>query len=185
MREGARRNDWTTDEIAYLMDTAGRLSRREICKHLKRSKSSVERMAHRLGLSLRCYKPRLVWCDECATWRTYTNDRTGRCKVCSMSEQLRGRETACAEALSQMSIKDRLIYEESEAKRGTRKLPRRPQKTESCPISMYERKRAEASYLIALEQWEYDCRKLQYDAAKTRLRRMREKSGTNPRKKSK
>ena len=35
-----------------------------------------------------------------------------------------------------------------------------------------------------METWECRVLKLRYDAAKTRLRRMREKTGTNPRKKS-
>lgn len=182
-RKGARQHEWTTDQIAYLRDTAGRIPRREICRELKRSTSSVELKAHRLGLSLRCYKFQLVWCVECASWRTYTDERTGRCKVCTMREQLRGREDACSDALAAMSIEQRLIYEESEAKRATRRLPKRPQKMASCAISMYERRRTEAIYLIDLEKWEHSCLKLQYDAAKTRLRRMREKTGTNPRKK--
>ena len=49
-------------------------------------------------------------------------------------------------------------------------------------MSRYERDKAEAAYLIELEEWEYRRLKLPYDAAKTRLRRMREVTGTNPRK---
>jgi hypothetical protein len=48
---------------------------------------------------------------------------------------------------------------------------------------MYERDKANTEYLLALEEWEYRRLKLPYDAAKTRLRRMRNVTGTNPRKK--
>ena len=45
-----------------------------------------------------------------------------------------------------------------------------------------ERESAEADYLAAVEEWELAKYKRLYDASKTRLRRMREKTGTNPRK---
>lgn len=181
-RKGAVQEDWTTAEIAFLRDAAGRLSRREICFHLKKSHSSVEHQARREGLSLRCYKQALVWCNECASWRSYVNARTGRCKVCKMRIQLHGREVACAETMAIMTPEQRLVYEETESLRETREVPKRPVKQESCPVSRYQRKRAEERYLRALEAWEYKCLYLQYDAAKTRLRRMRKKTGTNPRK---
>ena len=190
MRKGAKRLEWTTDEITQLIDMAGRIPAREIRLQLKKSKRSLESMVHELrksgvDITLRCFRTRLKWCNRCSTYRTYINDKTGHCRVCATGDQLQGREAACADALTAMPLKDRLIYEESEAKRQTRRLPVRPKKMPSQPCSMYERRKAEEHYLIELERWEYQCKKLQYDAAKTRLRRMREKSGTNPRKNSK
>ena len=78
----------------------------------------------------------------------------------------------------------RQVYDKSEAQRGTRpsSLGPRPRKRESCPVSRFERDRAEAAYLLDLEEWEYRRFKLPYDAAKKRLQRMREVRGTNPRK---
>lgn len=184
-RKGSRQSDWTTDDIAYLLDTAGRLSLRVICRELKRSSMSVKKMAARLNLSLRCYQTKLVWCNECAQWRSYINKSTGKCKVCSMRDQLQGREAACVDVYQSMTAEQRLVYDENESKRGTRKYPARPQKRESCPMSMYERAKAEADYRLAIEAWEYQRVKLPYDATKTRLRRMREVIGANPRKKSK
>lgn len=183
-RRGSAQRTWTTAEIDRLRDMAGRIPVREICRQLKRSRKSVEHAAARLGLSLRCCRTRLVWCDECATWRSAL-DRDGRCRVCRMREQLAGREAACAEALAAMTPEQRAVYAESEAKRSTRRFPSRPRpaKRESCPMSRYERDKAQAEYLLDLEKWEYRRLKLPYDAAKTRLRRMREVTGTNPRKK--
>ena len=181
-RKGSAQRPWTTDEIETLRGMAGRLPRREICRELKRSRKSVEHAAARLGLSLRCYVPRLVWCDECATYRSRL-DADGRCRVCAMRERLAGREAACAEALAAMTPEQRAVYAESESKRATRRFPPRPQKRACCVVSSYQRDKAEADHLLAIEEWEYRRLKLPYDAAKTRLRRMREVTGTNPRKK--
>lgn len=187
MRKGSHRHDWTTEELETLRDAAGKLPRREICRMLSRSKKSVERMAERQGLSLRCYRSRLAWCDDCASWRTYVSERTGKCRVCSMRDRISGREDACAEALAAMNPEQRCIYDENEALRQTRRQPSRPapKKRESCPVSRYERAKADEDYLRSIEQWEYRRLELPYNAAKTRLRRMREVTGTNPRKKSK
>ena len=186
-RKGARQQAWTTEEITQLQDMAGRLSRREICRSLKRTRKSVQCMADRLGLSLRCYQSRLVWCVECASWRSRVSPKTGRCRVCQMREQLRGREDACTQVLEQMSEKQRRTYLDAESLRHTRStsLEPRPQKRASCPVSMYERAKAEEQYLLDLEEWEYRRVLLPYNAAKKRLQRMREHVGDNPRKKSK
>ena len=182
-RKGSSQRPWTTDEVEALRSMAGRVTRREICRQLKRSRKSVEHAAARLGLSLRCYVSKLVWCDECAIWRSRI-DKDGRCRVCAMRERLAGREAACAEALAAMTPEQRAVYDENEAKRGTRRFPARPKPriAGSCPISRYERERAKAAYLLDIEEWEHRRLKLPYDAAKTRLRRMREVTGTNPRK---
>lgn len=181
-RNGAKQRPWTTAEIAFLKDSAGLVPRREICRRLHRGKRAVENKAQQLGLSLRCHVPKLAWCDDCATWRGYL-DADGRCRVCRMKDQLQGREAACADAMAAMDPTTRRIYEDAETKRQSRRLPLKPRKHESCPMSRYERSKAETRYLLDIEDWQYQCLKLQYDAAKTRLRRMREKTGTNPRKK--
>ncbi len=185
-REAPRRA-WTTREVAFLLDSAGKLPLRSICKKLGRTRRSVESMASKLNrsganITLRCWSTKLIWCDECATWRTGLDDKTGRCRVCTARVQLQGRENACARELKMMTPQQRHVYERTEAQRRTRKPPARPQKSQSCPMSRYERSKAEERYLIELEEWEYRCLKLRYDAAKTRLRRMREKTGRNPRK---
>lgn len=45
--------EWTTREIAYLRESAGRVPLREIQLHLRRSAESVRWQAKRLGLSVR------------------------------------------------------------------------------------------------------------------------------------
>ena len=181
-RKGSSQRPWTTDELDRLADMAGRLPLRDICRDLRRSKRAVETAALRLGLSLRCYRKRLVWCDECASWRSSLNN-DGRCRVCAIREGLAGREAACSEAMAAMTARQRSVYVASESKRLTRRYPPRPQKRPCCTTSRYQKDKAEADHLLATEEWEYRRLKLPYDAAKTRLRRMREVIGTNPRKK--
>lgn len=184
MRKGAQRRDWTTDDLAYLRDAAGRIPAVRIAQTLDRSYWSVTHAAERLGISLRCSLAQLVWCNECASWRSGISKKTGQCRVCRIRDQLAGREAACAETLASMTAEQRITYAKQESGRGTRasSLKQRPKKRESCPVSMYERSKAEAAYLLDVEEWEYRRLKLPYDAAKTRLRRMRELTGTNPRK---
>lgn len=184
MRKGEARRDWTTAEVGYLLDAAGRVPRREICRHLRRSRKSVERKAACLGLSLRCYVRRLRWCPACATWRSTVRDETGQCRVCEKREQLERSEDRVSAALARLGIEQRAAYEAWESKRSSA-VPPKPLKPESCPVSRYERAKAEDRHLRDVERWEVACLDRRINANKTRLRRIREKTGDNPRKKSK
>ena len=52
-RQGATERPWTCSEVARLCELAGKATRREICRELRRSRMSVQKKAARLGLSLR------------------------------------------------------------------------------------------------------------------------------------
>lgn len=183
-RRGSAQFAWTTERIDDLRDMAGRIPAVRIAETLGCSYWSVVKAANRLGLSLMCPVSRLVWCDGCASWRSSVSKREGLCRVCRMREQLAGREAACVEEYAAMTSAQRAVYDAQEAKRGTRpsSLGPRPKLGESSPVSMRERSKARAAYLLALEEWEYRRLLLPYNAAKTRLKRMREILGTNPRK---
>lgn len=64
--------EWTTREIAYLRESAGRVPLREIQLHLRRSAESVRKQAQSQGLSLRvpAYR-RLGW----SKWHVYGASR--------------------------------------------------------------------------------------------------------------
>lgn len=181
MRKGARRIDWTTKELNYLRDNACILSARQICKHLKRSKSSVECQARRMGLSLRCYKQKLQWCPMCANWRATVSPKTGICRVCSKRQMLEAGEDRVSEALEQLSIDQRAEYNDQEVHRIS-KMPPKPTKKKVDTKSRYLSAKEEERYAREIEAWQIKCIDLRIDANKTRLRRIREKSGTNPRK---
>lgn len=183
-RRGEAQRPWTTEEIRYLAEHAGRAPLREICRHLKRPQGAVKMRAKRLGLSLRVPVWGLVWCDECATWRTSVSERTGRCRVCEMRHRTEGREAACADALASMTSEQRALYASTESRRGTRKKPApKPRRPDTRSMGWFEAVKAERAWHAAVEEWEFGRAKLPYDAAKTRLRRMREAIGANPRKK--
>lgn len=173
---------WTESEEVYLVNAAGLLSLEDLGRALGRTEASIEEAAGRLGLDIRCVEASFVWCDHCATWRTRLNGRTGWCRICTMREQLRGRERACSEALAAMPPSARAVYEKTEAERQTKRLPPHPVKRLVSTAPDGRPRMEEARYLAEMEEWEYRVLKLRYDAAKTRLRRMREKTGTNPRK---
>lgn len=119
-------------DVDRLRDMAGRLPRRDICRELKRSSGAVKMAAKRLGLSLRCCRTRLVWCDECAGWRSAV-DKNGRCRVCRMREQLAGREAAYVEVYASMTPRQRPPTTTRRPSAGTRpsSLGPRPKRRES------------------------------------------------------
>ena len=173
---------WTTAEVAYLEANAGKVPRRDICRELRRSSASVKTKASRLGLSLRVVRWGLVWCDECASWRSSVGERTGWCRVCEMRRRLAGREAACAEEMARMTPGQRAVYERSEALRG-----RRSAAAAMPPMPDTRRMRA-ADETRAMREWHLEVERIQlrdawlaYDAAKTRLVRMRRAVGTSPR----
>lgn len=184
MRKGATGRHWTGEEIKFLKENAGILSRREISYELKRSSIAVKRMAGRLGLSLRCFTRKLEWCNTCATWRSTISPKTGKCAVCRKKEQLESAKFRTADAYAQLPAEHRETYAESLAIRTTT-FPPRPKKQGSCPVSRYYRSKAEEQYLRDLERWEVACLTRLVDAEKQQTKRMREKTGTNPRKNKK
>lgn len=173
---------WSEEELLYLQNASGKLSTSELSAALNKSTASIEQTAEAAGISLVRASSDLVWCTNCATWRTKLNTRTGWCRVCTMREQLKNREDACADALALMEPADRAVYEDTEVERQTRHLPPLPTKRFIETSENDEPAEEEARYLADLEEWQYHMLKLRYDAVKTRLRRMREKTGTNPRK---
>lgn len=184
-RKGARQSSWTTTDEQFLLKYAGVLTRREICYELRRGRKSVEHKAKRLGLSLRCFKSKLTWCDKCAKWRTSISPATGHCRVCAKRDMLARSEQRVSDALQHLSLNQRTVYLQEESHRGTRHMPPKPLKQTSTVGSLYSRKKAEELYQKDLEAWEISCLDLLINANKTRLKRIRQKLGTNPRKKSK
>lgn len=162
--------EWTTSELAYLREAAGRVPLREIQLHLRRSAESVRKQAQSQGLSLRVPAWRMEWCDECATWRTRIQ-ANGRCKVCQARANIEREEGRIADALRGLPLEWRLAFERGESKKGRQKAmgppPVRKVPKDATP---YERSRAEQEYLAAMERWQAERLQLRYDAAKQRLK---------------
>lgn len=183
MRKGSKRRDWTTEEVRYLAEHAGRVPRREICRALKRSAKSVRRKAESLRISLRVPVWRMEWCDECATWRTSVNAQ-GRCPVCQKRANVEAENARCSDELAAMTPAQRRSFEAADSRRGGVKPPgRMPRRRRTDGMGLFAASRAEQEWLAAVEAWELERLTREYDASKQRLKRMRQARGTNPRKK--
>lgn len=182
-KKGATQRPWTTYELALLRKCAGVIPTDEIAISVGRSKRSVETQAQRMGLSLAVNKWTLEWCVECANWRTRLNARTGRCRVCTLRENLRNEEGRCADVLARMTPEQREIYDGNETRRERRKpwahAPKYPQ---LHGLTRAEKVKALHEYAVDLEEFQAEITRLRYDATRTRLKRMRAVLGENPRK---
>lgn len=72
-----------------------------------------------------------------------------------------------------MAPSERAVYEKTEAERQSKRLPPHPVKRFVSATPDGGRASRRRRYLAEVEEWEYRVLKLRYDAAKTRLRRMR------------
>lgn len=186
MRAGASRNEWTVDEIRFLLDNAGRMPQREICRRLRRSYKAVERMASRLrkqghAIDLRHYQPTTTICPSCGR-RSATAMETGICRPCTLRRRLAATEGQIARLMVKLPPEVRAIYEDTEAEIGSRTfdpMPRTP--TYTAPPTLYRRLRDEEAHDIAMEEWEARRIHRELKAAQKRkeriLRKVRELCG--------
>ena len=186
MRRGARRVEWTTEDLRYLREKAGTIPLRQICRHLKRSTSSVVTMASYMRLSLRCPKSKLKWCTRCASYRLSLGEKTGHCRVCAKRDQLARAKERTAEAYAALSAQDKELYAKTLTSRMSVPPPRpKPPAVSVRTQSRYERQRAEERYAEEVERWEIKRLDKLINTEKTLLKRMRLRTNSNPRKKSK
>lgn len=154
----------------------------KLCQELRRSESSVRAKIRELNssgacLSLRYYEPTLIWCAQCATWRTRLFGKTGQCLVCRSRQRLERIQDNCEEELSHVSAARLEKYLRHSKKLGS-KLPARPLLPQVGNATRYEKARQEELYLIALEEWEVRCLRMQINAEKMRLSRIRKMNDT-------
>lgn len=176
---------WTTAEERFLAERAGIDPVRQICKELKRTRSSVMAKASRMGVSLRTYEPLTVICPKCGMPRDKRGSWTGRtgfCEVCKLNDAYRTAKWAQAEAYSELPPEARAVYDRTEAKVGRSRLPPKPPQPPLSNLPAARKRRIEELHAIDVEQWEVRCLTLLIDATKQRTKRMREKVGANPRK---
>lgn len=116
---------WTTTEINYLLDNAGKSSVQEIATYLNRTEDSVRNYIKRLRkqgvkVSARRFKSKLHICPSCGFKRSQFQ-ADGICKVCNYLAKADYYERMSAEILSKQSQDDRLHYDKAEVLRGARK----------------------------------------------------------------
>lgn len=172
---------WEMYEIIYLLKNAGFYSVKSLSDCLGRESSDVENVLCSLGVDGVLLVPELFWCDSCATYRTEINTK-GLCRVCQLKENLVKTEGKIAEELKKLPLEQRAIYNDSEALKGFRAAPKPLALQASRYKNEKQKKLAEVAYLVSMEQWQVANAQRLYNASKTRLKRIREHLGTNPRK---
>ena len=175
---------WTTEEERYLREHAGIDHVREICRKLKRSRRSVEAKASRLRVSLRHCERLTVICPKCGEARAKAGgwtSTTGICEVCRKRAAYEDALRRQAEAFEDLDPAYRAVYSATDARTGASKVPPRPCAPDVSGLSPARAQRARELHAIDVEKWELYRLKLLTDAVKKRTQRMREKSGTNPR----
>lgn len=156
MRQGSRCKSWTTAEERYLVEHAGRVPKRDICKHLRRSAASIRHKAAELrargvAIDLRCFKTEAATCPSCGALRT-TIDQTGFCEPCRRENQLADIESRIANLLPYLPPEERYIYSNTEAERESRIDPK-PTVPDVSRLSRYRADRLVALWELATEQW--------------------------------
>lgn len=177
MRRGERLRPWSVSDVRWLVESAGMMPLRDICRHLGRSDQSVRSRAALLRRSgvdvppLRYHRSTLVWCDHCATWRTRVDDM-GMCPVCAMRSRLaaaRGVEDGIVAALPDADRARRRVHTH-----GSRIDPR-PRAPDTSGMSAVRAARAEDDHCRRVEAWEIANIRRELKATWRRIERMREK----------
>lgn len=105
--------------------------------------------------------------------------------MCSKKKMLEDGEMRVSQELGKLTLEQRAEYNDQEVHRCTRRIPLKPIKLKVDPKNHYKYAKEEERYLREIEAWEIKCLDLRIDANKTRLKRIRQKSGSNSRKNSK
>lgn len=183
-RKAGADRPWTTDEERYLVEHAGIDTVRSICRELRRSRRSVEAKASRLRVSLRHFERLTVICPKCGEARAKSGNwqqRTGVCDVCRKRAAYEDALRRQAEAYEALDHVQRAVYDATDARTGRSKVLPRPSDPDTSGMDRAHAQRARELHAIEVERWELARLKLLTDAAKQRTKRMREKTGTNPR----
>lgn len=184
MRAGARRREWSCREVRALIQWAGVVPKRELCRRLRRSGKAVERKAAWLRergvpIDLRCHVTRLEVCPACGCRRSTVANRYGICEPCRRARQLEAIEGRVAALLAGLPEAERARYEATEAEREGRLVERVPLRRSTRGLSRYEADRAEEEWDRAMEAWQTRRLKRLIKAAQKRKERIEKKVKTN------
>lgn len=183
MRKGSRVNSWSVKDIRYLVDNAGRVPKRELCRKLKRSQASVRNKANWLRgrgvhVDLRCHVSKLAPCPACGCLSGHLGEHDGFCLPCRRQRQLDKAERDIADLLRKLPPDQREIYAESEAARHSRRDPM-PKRPHLPAASKYRQDRADDWYARAMEDWKARNLQREIKAAMRRKARIKEKVQMN------
>ena len=177
-RKGAKQREWTTAELRYLRENAGKMPRRELSRALKRGAKSLERRVARMreegeDVTLRCFVSRLETCPHCGALRSRIG-ADGICEPCRRRRQLAKVHGRIAELLAQLPPEERAVYDDTEAETESAFDPM-PPPPRLDGLTAYQRARAGEAREIALEDWLSRNLRRQVKAAQKRKERIQKK----------
>ena len=158
MRRGASRREWTVAEERYLVESAGRVPRSEICRELRRSAASVYAKAAQLRrrgyvVDLRSFAPNGEPCPACGQVRSRMRPE-GVCQLCWERTALGQEQAEIAALLLRLPPDQREVYMGTEAETGSRADPLPPPPDLPEGTTRYARARARDEWLCACEEVE-------------------------------
>jgi len=178
-RKGMKQTPWTTADDRYLLENAGKVPRREICRHLKRSRSAVysrvrdlKRQGHAIELRV-CTSAEVV-CPSCGNPTTLMG-KDGFCEPCRRRAQLAKIEERTAALLAQLPVDQRAIYEDTEAETESSRKPFPPPPTITVCMTNYQRQKLRRDWRMACERVEVANLKREIKAAQKRKERIEKK----------
>ncbi|MBR3326474.1 MAG: hypothetical protein IKG22_04040 [Atopobiaceae bacterium] len=177
---GAAKRRWTTEELGYLLENAGRVPIGDLCEAMGRPRETLEAVAARVR---ECGYPislTTATCPMCG--RSAPLDwKTGICKPCLHVAWHAEVQRQISEILPFLSAEDRAVYENSEAGVGQprvcEQMPKPP--VLSRDASEADRMRAEDAYCLELVEWETRRSYRILRAAQKRKERIRRKAIAN------
>ena len=183
MRKGARLRPWTTADDRFLLESAGRMPKREICKALRRSSKSVEMRAYQLrkrghAVELRFCRSDEGICPACGNASTLLG-REGICEPCRRRAQLAEIESRTAVLLARLTPEQRAVYERTEASTESRRAPYPPPPAIPVCASSYRRQKMRRDWRMECERVEAANLRREVKAAQKRKERIEKKVKTN------
>lgn len=170
-RKGARQRSWSNADLSYLYLNLGKKPVKEIAKRLKRSEKSVYRKADRI----RRNEISLSWCSSCNSLRTIV-DRKGKCRICNLRESTERTEKESRKLIERLDKETRENYLKNEPLRGSKR------EDLAEKLSIIKQIKADKGFLVREEILELAYETRRYNAARSRLRHIREDLGISPRK---
>lgn len=164
---------WTTKELQYLKENAGRMPPEQLAQRLNRSKNSIQKQAAKNKISLRYYRRiNLVWCNSCCKWRSKLKERE-LCRVCSEEKLLEKKTIVFSELMKTAPPELAKERNARETTSGTKKFDRRPRLIDVKGMSAYHQTKAAKQNSLLIEQWEWNRVHRKARAMQKRIERLR------------
>ena len=162
---------WTTEEEQFIRDNSGKMSVVEMTTHIPHSPHAIEQHWHEMKRegrakgSLRHWKSKLEWCEECSAHRN-----TIPCPVCKQKELLQTKR------MEEAQLYAALPAESKERKRPQchgSKVSTRPKPPDTKGMDAYTTARLNEIYDLVMQKWHMENLQRQNKTLQKRIERLR------------